>query len=191
MNLEDALKAEEALDLLDTYQYPKLKEVAQVLRNFLTPMIENDKAKQMKAKHSMRYTYQKWNPQAKVDQTIEFFINAIKLYEEAAENLIKTNNAQQDILHALEMLDNTEEEMIEYAKQLHEIRKIRREANDFTDIMLPVYDFASKYQHLTDELKKIKSGIDTQIKFMETRKYNIREKKELTDKFGEKALVRS
>lgn len=183
MDKNAAIDAERALLILETYDYPKIKSAVKDLRKAFNPIIENEKKKEIRAKNNLTYSYGGWEPLKKMAATIELLTNSINLYEEAAKNLEKTQNSTQDILHAIELCELDENESLKLVRELHEVRRIRREAKDFTDVMLPMYNLAYKYQELNDELKKVMSEMNKEMKFKENRKYNPREKTDLKEKF--------
>lgn len=182
MDKEAALQAEEALDFLDTYQYPKVKEAVQTLREAFQPIIEREKDKAIKKKHGIDWRYG-WNPIVKVQQVIDAITNARVMYEQAASSLEKTQKVQQDFLHAIELLDLTEEEEINMIREMREVRKIRRDAKDQTEIMLPLYDLACKYEHITKEFNQALKEMQRIAEYKQNRKYNVREKTDLAERF--------
>lgn len=183
MDRDTAIQAEKALDFLDTYNYPKIKEAVHELRNVFQPMIEKTKQEKAMRDNNLKWSYKMFEPHVKVAQAIELFNRSISLYEEAADNLEKTQGATQDILHAIELCELDEDEMLKLVRDLHEIRRIRREAKDFTDIMLPMYNLAYKYRDVTSELTRIQGEMNRLAQGKENRKYNPREKTELKEKF--------
>lgn len=183
MDRDTALDAEKALDFLDTYNYPKIKEAVQELRTAFQPIIDRTKREKAMQDNNLKWSYKTFEPHIKVAQAIQLFTSSISLYEEAAHNLEKTHGSTQDILHAIELCELNEEEIIKLARELHEIRRIRREAKDFTDIMLPMYNLAYKYRDVTNELLKIQAEMNRMAKGKETRKYTPREKVDLNEKF--------
>lgn len=169
------LDVQGALDVLGTYQSPKLKEAARVLKEAVSvePVIET-KGNQ-------------FDPLQKVQQVVEVINNSIQVYETAAANLEKSHKATQDILHAIELLELSEDEMVQLARDLHEVRRIRREAKDFTEIMLPLYDLACKYQPITKEFSSAMSEMQKIANQKENRTYKVRERTDLAEKFEKMA----
>lgn len=162
------LDVQGALDVLGTYQSPKLKEVARVFKEAIETKPMEDGS---------------FNPLQKAHQMIDILTNSIKTYETAADNLERTHKATQDLLHALELLDLSEDEMIQMARDLHEVRRIRRESKDFTEIMLPMYDLACKYQHITNEFSAAMMEMQRIASHKENRTYKVRERVDLAEKF--------
>jgi hypothetical protein len=162
-----------ALDVLDTYQSPRIKEAASILKE----------AVEMKPVEDGSF-----NPLQKAHQMIDILTNSIKTYEVAAENLERTHKATQDLLHALELLELNEDEMVQMARDLHEVRRIRRESKDFTEIMLPMYDLACKYQHITEEFSSAMAEMQEIASRKEKRTYKVRERIDLAEKFERMAL---
>lgn len=191
MEKDIVLAAEEALESLDNYQSAKIKEAAEALRAALNPIIERTKKKERRKEAGLEsVTYENYEPFIRVQQVIGNINNAIKTYEAAAEVEQKTHKRTQDILHAIELLDLSEEEMIGMVRELRSIRQVRREAKDFTDVMLPLYDVACKHQHIVKDFQSAWSEMQKIAAKMERRGYTPREKTELTDKFEQLKLVK-
>jgi dsDNA-specific endonuclease/ATPase MutS2 len=183
MNHEEALSAEKALAFLGTYQYPKIKAAVQELRQTFSPVIERCQKEKVMKSQKLKYSYKMFDPIIKIQNIIEVMNNAISLYEEACNNLEKTQRIQNDLLHAVELLDLSEEELLNTVKELHAVRRVRREAKDFTEIMLPLYDLACKYQPIVKEFSSTLSEMQKIAKGKESRSYKVREKVSLADKF--------
>lgn len=174
MSREFNLDVQGALDVLDTYQSPKLKEVSRVLKEAVSV-----KPTETKEGH--------FDPLQKAHQVVEILNNSVQAYETAAGNLERSHKATQDILHAIELLELSEDEMVQMARDLHEVRRIRRESKDFTEIMLPLYDLACKYQHITSEFNTAYSEMQKIASLKENRTYKVRERVDLAEKFEKMA----
>lgn len=187
MSRESILNAQGAFEILDTYQSQRIKEAVTTLREAFEPIITKNVKEISMEKYNLKYSYKNFFPEKRVSQVIDTLSSAITIYEEAADNEAKANKTTQDILHAIELLDLSEDEMVTMARELHEIRKIRREAKDFTEIMLPLYDLACKYQHITKELTQVKSEMQKIANQKENRTYKVRERTDLAEKFEKMA----
>jgi dsDNA-specific endonuclease/ATPase MutS2 len=146
-------------------------------------MIEKNKREIVMKEQKLKYSYKQFDPIVKAQNVITILTGTISLYEEACNNLEKTQRIQNDLLHAVELLDLSEEELLKTVKELHAVRRVRREAKDFTEIMLPLYDLACKYQPIVKEFSSALSEMQKIAKGKETRSYKVREKVSLADKF--------
>ena len=183
MTRESILNAQGAFEILDTYQSHRIKEAVAALREAFEPIIENEKKKGLRGKQNMNVVNDSFDPLRDGQKIIQVFNNSIQAYETASINLEKAHKSTQDILHAIELLDLSEEEMIQMARDLHEVRRIRRESKDLTEVMLPLYDLAFKYQHITEEFKAAVSEMHRITKQKEKRIYTVRERVDLAEKF--------
>jgi hypothetical protein len=185
MDVEKLLRAETLFNQLEKYKSPKFHRNIQELREIFQPIIDNEYNKQAKKKHLDKYSYGYYTPSKKVSNVIESLTNAISFYEEAYANVGKMNNAQIDLLHKIEILDLSEEELLQSAKELQEVQFIRREAKDFVHLMEDFYTLACelKDKGYLKRLGRVASDINTKMENLESRTYKVRDKTALAEAF--------
>lgn len=183
MDYEKALEAEQLFNELGKYQYPYISEKVTALREYFQPIIDNEKDKQTKKKYKLRYSYGKASPRELVQNALNAFSQSVALYEEANSNVEYCQRAIQDILHAMELLEASDKQLIEWARELKELRLIRREAKDFAELSQPLYQFAQKHKSIGKELGQIHGEVNKLYTKMDNRSYKVREKTSLAEAF--------
>jgi hypothetical protein len=185
MDVEKLYRAEALFNQLEKYKSPKFHRSIQELREIFQPIIDNEYNKQAKKKHLDKYSYGYFMPQKKVGQVTEGLTNAISFYEEAYANVGKMNNAQIDLLHKIEILDLSEEELLQSAKELQEVQFIRRESKDFVHLMEEFYALACelKDKGYLKRLGRVSSDINKKVEQLESRTYKVRDKTALAEAF--------
>jgi hypothetical protein len=185
MNRDEAFYAETLFDKLEKYKSPKFHQSVKELRDIFQPIIDNERTKEAREKHLDKYSYGKFTPRKRVAQVAGTISSAISFYEEAYTNVDKLNKSQQDLLHKIELLDATEEELLQSAKDLQELQTIRRESKDFVELMGEFYKVAKQIEEAgyLKKLYQVVTDIDETIKRMENRSYKVREKTALAEAF--------
>lgn len=185
MDKDLAVYAETLFDSLEKYKTPKFQWTVRELRDIFQPMIDNEKKKEISKKHLDKYSYGKYVPTKRAAQAVHSLTNAISLYEEAYNNVHVANQSQIDLLHKIEILDQTEEELLQSAKELQEIQAIRREAKDFVALMEEFYEFSKelKEKGYIERLGRIISAMNQKVETLNNRTYKVREKTALAEAF--------
>jgi hypothetical protein len=183
MDYNDCLEAEQLFQELEKYKYasPHVNR----LREIFEPIIQNEKDKQFKRQRDIKTTWNNFVPHREVSKTIQCLSNAIHLYGNAKEEIEAYQRETQDILHALEIADLTDEEMATLMKDLQKIRILRRQAKNFVEAVEPLYIYASNNKPLIKELGKVQSEIVKKNETINKKKYRVREKSSLQVAFDE------
>lgn len=180
---ELAFEAEKAIERLRDRE--DIQDELTIVRAFLTPIIENEREKEFKEKLHITTSYKKFAPTKEISKIINVLNNSIHHYQSAQEDIKKYQRGQQDILHAFELTDLSDEELMEYTKELRELRMLRRQAKNFVETLEPLYQFSLKNKTLINNLKKVNSEIDKVKTSVDSRKYYVREKTTLQQAFEE------
>ena len=160
---------------LEKYNYPYIQEKVSVVRAIVQPIITKQRDKAFKKERRLNYSWANFDPNSRV-QTMITELKSVSVYhQEALDELKSYDNETQDILHALEFLDNTPEEMHQFSTQLSDIRKARRVAKNFLELSGYLCEFVDSNKGFIDKLNKV--SINTQSCFdkLERRKYTPRE----------------
>lgn len=80
-----------------------------------------------------------------VDAFLTFLRDTQRAYAIAETTEKEADNATQDILHALELQDHTDEELLDLARRLTQARRDRREAKDCREETTPVLEYTANY----------------------------------------------
>lgn len=97
-------------------------------------------------------------------------------FEQAKEDLSYYDRVTQDVLHAIELLDDQYEvDFSELTKELKEARQKRREAKDFIELAMPIYKVIEEHPELINKLRQAHSQVSRIQKKHATRTYTPRE----------------
>jgi len=156
-----------------------------IIQAFLQPIIENEKEKDFKEKLHITTSFNQFVPSKEISKIIHVLNNATHYYESAQEEIRKYQRRQQDILHAFELTDLSEDELTEYTKELQSIRIFRRQAKNFIETLEPLYGFSLKNKEFIEQLKKLNGEMDKIKNTIENRRYFVREETSLKRAFEE------
>ncbi|PLR72219.1 hypothetical protein [Bacillus sp. UMB0728] len=168
MDINEAHEVESILAKLEC-QGMDVKRLSQIL----TPMIENEKAKEFKEKRKIKYSWGKFDPVKTISRISEIF-NAETLFEEASYEESVLNNETNDILHVFELLDLSDDELLDYAKKLREIKQYRRRAKDFVEIIRPLRDYVNENKQVLKKLGNVRAETERIVARLENRQYKPR-----------------
>lgn len=89
-----------------------------MIYDFLYPIIENEKEKEFKRQRGIKTSWKSYIPCKEIARACTTFSSVISLYREAKDELHKFDQETQDILHALELTNVSEDEYGNLAKEL-------------------------------------------------------------------------
>lgn len=186
IDINEANKAEELFNRLELFDHD-YRDLVSELRNIFQPIMDNERAKQIRLKHVKRFSYAKFDPMQKMSQVIGTLNTFIAHYEEALDNLEQTQKSQSDILHAIELLDLDSDEMMHMVRDLKIVRTLRRESKDFVALAEPAYTYMVKLKTngILKELALIDKEIKDKAEKMQDRGYYPRVMVELSQRFQE------
>lgn len=101
------------------------------------------------------------------------WMNMPKMYETAKEDYERTSGIVQDILHELEFLPNADFEAL--GRELSAVRRHRREAENYAELVEPIVKVIDRYPNLSGELRKAQSEFNKIRDKQSNRKYTPRE----------------
>ena len=112
----------------------------------------------------------------KKSHIIESFLNFVKECEEicvtSKANIENEDKLTQDLLHKLELEDNTVLEEADIAKQLKDCRKRRREYKDEREIATCLEEWSSENQKCIEKLKQTLGKMRKTEEYHQNRIYN-------------------
>ncbi|MFP3415037.1 hypothetical protein SB773_26270 [Bacillus sp. SIMBA_074] len=110
-------------------------------------------------------------------------------YDIATDDLKKLQAMQEDILHALELLDEDEKQLMKYTKDLINVRKQRRAAKDYLEIATPLKKLANKYPNIGKDLNQCLKNAREIEEFHKKRIYTPRELTAIEEAFKKLEVV--
>lgn len=174
MNAEETFEVEELLSELEKYEYPFIKKKVERIKNVMKPIFDNERDKQFKKERNLKYSWNKCDPSNIAQRTLQNFSQAISFYEEAKCEMESYNKETQDILHALELTEIPDEELNELMVRLKNIRRYRRTAKDFVELMEPFYRYSLNNKHIVKDLGKIHGEVSKEKMKKDNRIYTPR-----------------
>lgn len=152
MDYESLVEVEQILDELSKYEYSQVKPRVNKLKELLKPGIEAERRRHYRVNNNLK---------SSVDRDIvqeltqaQNVINGVRTMNKRAYDEVGYHDkATNDLLHALELLDD-DSELVEYTKELRDTRKMRREAKDFLDVVNPVVTFVNRNPEAMKDLNK-------------------------------------
>ena len=178
---EEALKVETAMN--DLINNNGISEQVEVIRNFLQPIIDNEKEKEFKRQRDIKTSWGKFIPHREMSRVTNTLSVASKLYEEAREEISKLDRETQDILHSLELTDLSDDELSVQWKDMQKIRIYRRKAKNFLEVVEPLHNFTKNNPDIVKKINKLRSEIDKVNLSIKERKYYPRVKTDLQHAF--------
>lgn len=182
MEDRDIVRAKELLTgLLKRVSVNNRRVIEEVL-DIMEPFFSKAE-KRLERATSMSYLYKGFDPVTSVAKIAASLGEVPALYAEAKRDLQSHNKATQDILHALELLDLTEEQRTKLTEDLIELRRSRRAIKNFLELIEPFNDLVSRNSSFVSNLGKTQAKVHTMLKDMEGRRYNVRVREDLSDLF--------
>lgn len=179
----DTAELDRLLTELEQYNYTFIKEKVDKIRTLVQPLMEKDKENAFKEARRIKYSWGNYDPNSRLQQTVSDLKAVTSYHKEATEELRVLDNETQDILHALEFLDNTEEEMVKLSQDLAEIRKNRRKAKSFIELSSYLVNFVENNKTAVKNLVDVSTNTQACFGKLERRSYTPREKTALAEAF--------
>lgn len=174
MEREIVYEAEELLAELEKSKAPQ--EKVQRLKEIFTPVFEKEREKEYKEKLEIeKYSWANFIPHKNLQTTIHTLSSIITFHQEAKLEEDKFHAKTQDLLHAFELIDPSDEELIDLGKQLITLRKERRKTKNFLELTEPLFNFATKNRNLVKELGQIHGEMIKTLQNFEARNYRVKE----------------
>ena len=179
----DTAELDRLLTELEQYNYTFIKEKVDKIRTIVQPLMNSDKDKEFRAVRKLKYSWGGVDPNSFIQATVTNLKSITNFNKEATEELRVLDNETQDILHALEFLDNTEEEMVKLSQDLSEIRKNRRKAKSFIELSSYLVGFVEYNKTAVKQLVDVSTNTQACFGKLERRTYTPREKTALAEAF--------
>lgn len=179
----DTAELDRLLTELEQYNYTFIKEKVDKIRTLVQPLMDKDKEKEFREARRLKYSWGGVDPNSFIQATVTNLKSITNFNKEATEELRVLDNETQDILHALEFLDNKEEEMVKLSQDLAEIRKNRRKAKSFIELSSYLVNFVENNKTAVKQLVDVSTNTQACFGKLERRSYTPREKTALAKAF--------
>lgn len=117
----------------------------------------------------------------------DVFVNYPKRFEENEEGLKRCDQETQDLLHVIEFSNFSASEGYRLARELQEVRRLRREIKNEQEVLQPIVKDFLKYGKITDKnISKTIGDIRSIESKQERRTYTMRVRTDLQEKVSNK-----
>jgi hypothetical protein len=180
LNKEEVYEAEVILeDLLESDMQIHHKVAIERLLELIVPMAEKERLKDYKDSRGIKWSWSDFHPHKKLQDSIRTLSSAVTFHQEAKLEEEIYEKETQDILHALELTELDDEQILVIGKELQLLRQKRRNAKDFMELVAPLFAYSTKNRNVVKELGQVLSEMQQTMNSWETRRYTVREKTEL------------
>lgn len=119
----------------------------------------------------MERRWSKTQYSAQIENFLRFLTNCDEEYNIAVQSESNADAATQDILHHIELEENTQQEYIFEGLQLSHIRKERRKAKDTQRLTKPIREWTAANKRVIRDLEKLLGEVRRQERYIESRSY--------------------
>ena len=184
MSADEFIEVGELLDDLSKYNLSYVKPKVARIQDLMKPMIDNAHAQVEREELGLSSSIQDLDLLKEVRRT-QNLLNGIETRIKNARGEISVyDRTIQDLLHALEFLDASDEELLEYAKELGKLQKLRRAAKEFIEMGSPLLRAVEKNKDFKLMLNEsVEDMVQTDIR-IKNRRYTPREKTTLEEAFA-------
>ncbi|QFP93406.1 UNVERIFIED_ORG: hypothetical protein Xoosp15_141 [Xanthomonas phage Xoo-sp15] len=126
-----------------------------------------------------------------LNSALNVFVIHAKTYNLAADDTKRMNEIQQDLLHALELFDESVDDKVKYTEDLITLQRQRRQAKNFTEIAAPIKILVANNPKLAKELQNCLKQVEQQLEVHKKRAYHPRRLTALQTAFQEAASASS
>ncbi|ALO79454.1 hypothetical protein HOBO_33 [Bacillus phage Hobo] len=126
-----------------------------------------------------------------IQSAINVFVTHAKTYNLAAEDVKRMNEMQLDLLHALELFDESVDDKVKYTEDLITLQRQRRQAKNFTEIATPIKMLVASNPKLAKDLQNCLKQVEQQLEVHKKRAYHPRRLTALQEAFQEAASAQN
>ena len=108
---------------------------------------------------------------AQIENFLRFLTNCDEEYNIAVQSESDADAATQDILHHIELEENSQLDYIYEGLQLHRVRRKRRHAKDTQRLTKPIREWMAANKRVIRDLEKLLGEVRRQERYIENRSY--------------------
>lgn len=108
---------------------------------------------------------------AQIENFLRFLTNCDEEYNIAVQSESDADAATQDILHHIELEENSQLDYIYEGLQLHRVRRERRQAKDTQRLTKPIREWMAANKRVIRDLEKLLGEGRRQERYIENRSY--------------------
>jgi hypothetical protein len=190
MTEEEVLEIDNQLNSLLSSVSKSNKEKVRNILSLLSETVSNAEKKLIKKKYeNMKFSHLEYNPLTQVSRAVASLSVLTSIYLEAQNNVSLCDKETQDILHALEFSELSDEAQLTLSMELQGIRRLRRSLKNFIELTEPLKDLVSKNQSFVTNLCKVQGTVQMIKKEIEKRSYHPRVRQDLLPLFTQSPVL--
>lgn len=182
MERDSIFEAEQLLFELENSTAPKEQIVR--LQEIFAPLFEKEREREYKEQLEIeKYSWANFLPHRNLQTVIQTLSSIITFHQEAKLEEDRYNDATQDLLHAFELTNPSDDDLIELGREVIKLRQQRRKTKNFLEVTEPLFNFAVKNRNILKELGQIQSEMNRKLQTLDNRSYQVKEKTALQEAF--------
>ena len=126
-----------------------------------------------------------------INHISDSFQNIEKMTKEAYDEISYCDNAINDVLHAIELIDSSSEKLIYYSEEIKRFRTRRRNAKNFLDVTSHFKNFAcgDKNKGALNRIYNLKQSTNDKNKLTLNRTYTVRVLRDMQKDFDRQSII--
>lgn len=185
METEKVVELKNILGDLAQHTDEKVQESASRILKIVQPIFDHDEKKRFREERNMKWSWSQYYPPVEAQKAGYALTVVTKLYQDAQKEVDFLEKETQDILHALELIeDMSEEEEKELTRQLKAVRQQRRVAKNFVELAQPMVFFVQENKETVSKLNKLHGSVVQVQNKLERRTYTPRSATALEEAFA-------
>ncbi|QIA28630.1 hypothetical protein [Phage f2b1] len=175
MEMEKVVALKDMLGELAQHTDEKVQENASRILKLVQPIFDHEEKKRFREERNMKWSWSQYYPPVEAQKAGYALTIVTKLYEDAQKEVDFLEKETQDLLHAIELLEDiSEEEEKELTRQLRAVRQQRRVAKNFVELAQPMVFFVQENKAMVNKLHKLHSSVIQVQNKLERRTYTPR-----------------
>lgn len=175
---------EKALQDIESKGYKRIVESLDVVKRYIEPIINKQKETNYKRERNLKDSFRFLHTPSAVPRMQTDLKSSVIFMKELEDIVTYCDREIQDLLHFVELVELTDEEMLDAVKKLKEARNERRKAKDNMALLRPLAEFYRINKKVLDGLSKVHSEVSNVEKNLKARNYKPRELTALEEAFN-------
>lgn len=159
MKSEEVMEALDLVNKLTTYKHYNVSQNAERLQELILPVLTSIRDKALRREQfsgtQNGENYADYFPDREAQKAFNALNQAMLFFDQSGDDIKRYQEQTQDLLHGLELLDASEEELMGYATELKDVRQARRRVKDFQEQVKPLRDWSVKNRSAVNQLKTL------------------------------------
>lgn len=184
MTNEEIAELEKALQDIESKGYKRIVESLDVVKRYIEPIVNKQKETNYKRERNLKDSFRFLHTPSAVPRMQTDLKSSVIFMKELEDIVTYCDREIQDLLHFVELVELTDEEMLDAVKKLKEARNERRKAKDNMALLRPLADFYRINKKVLDGLSRVHAEVSNVEKNLKARNYKPRELTALEEAFN-------